>query len=423
MVSIVAAIIEYFRVVCMMKKLLAVAVILLFISVSVIPSTGTVVEKKPTMSTLDGKTLYVGGSGPGNYTRIQDAIDNASDGDTVFVYDDSSPYNEFVWINKSINLIGEDRNTTVIDGWGTGYRVVVYITADNVVVTGLRIYNCSELLEKGILISSSAEASNIVIRGNIIENNWHGIVEGPSSNNSILNNIIINTTFGILSGFASTTIKGNTILNHTFGIAMQDTSNIVEGNYIYTQQTNWTPDPPKNTWGISDKIHYFPSCMSIIKGNTIINHLQGISCSNTLNHIISGNTLIDNYIGISLSNSSNNEIIRNNITNSYWYGLRLVDKSNNNMVIRNTIANNSEYGIYLQYSFYNKFKENNIMKSNRSVYFGSSLLNRWMSNYWERPRLLPYPIFGKMKLGNITFPWLNFDWRPALKPHDILGGI
>jgi hypothetical protein len=35
-----------------------------------------------------GKTLYVGGSGEGNYTKIQDAIDNASKGDTVFVYDE-----------------------------------------------------------------------------------------------------------------------------------------------------------------------------------------------------------------------------------------------------------------------------------------------------------------------------------------------
>jgi len=28
--------------------------------------------------------LYVGGSGEGNYSSIQDAIDNASDGDTIF---------------------------------------------------------------------------------------------------------------------------------------------------------------------------------------------------------------------------------------------------------------------------------------------------------------------------------------------------
>ncbi|MGF3554110.1 MAG: hypothetical protein ACQXXF_02395, partial [Thermoplasmatota archaeon] len=53
-----------------------------------------------------GNWLYVGGSGPKNYTKIQDAIDKATDGDTVFVYDDSSPYKENVIIYKSIKLIG-----------------------------------------------------------------------------------------------------------------------------------------------------------------------------------------------------------------------------------------------------------------------------------------------------------------------------
>ena len=56
---------------------------------------------------------YVGGSGPGNFTQIQDAIDNASNGDTIFVYDDSSPYFEHLSIQKQINLIGENKETTI----------------------------------------------------------------------------------------------------------------------------------------------------------------------------------------------------------------------------------------------------------------------------------------------------------------------
>jgi len=82
----------------------------------IIPTTAQTTEK--TQSTSRGNWLYVGGSGPGNYTRIQDAIDNASDwGDTVFVYDDSSPYYEFLIINKSISLIGENKDTTIIKGY------------------------------------------------------------------------------------------------------------------------------------------------------------------------------------------------------------------------------------------------------------------------------------------------------------------
>ncbi len=69
----------------LIKKGLVVDVILLFFSVSVILSTGTTDVKQSTMPTSSGDTLYVGGDGLGNYTKIQDAIDNASVGDTIFV--------------------------------------------------------------------------------------------------------------------------------------------------------------------------------------------------------------------------------------------------------------------------------------------------------------------------------------------------
>lgn len=69
----------------LVKKPLTVAIMLLLVSVSVIPSTGLAIEK-PSYPLGRGDILYVGGSGPGNYSKIQDAIDDASKGDTVFVY-------------------------------------------------------------------------------------------------------------------------------------------------------------------------------------------------------------------------------------------------------------------------------------------------------------------------------------------------
>ena len=42
-------------------------------------------ENKSLFLIVFGKTLYVGGSGPSNYTQIQDAVDSASNGDTAFV--------------------------------------------------------------------------------------------------------------------------------------------------------------------------------------------------------------------------------------------------------------------------------------------------------------------------------------------------
>ena len=84
-----------------MKKLLVVGMLFLLISSSCISISG--VDTKQTVQSLSsGKTLYVGGSGEGNYTKIQDAIDNSSHGDTVYVY--NGTYYESLKITKSIRL-------------------------------------------------------------------------------------------------------------------------------------------------------------------------------------------------------------------------------------------------------------------------------------------------------------------------------
>jgi len=99
----------------MIKKGLAVAVILLFIGMCVVPSTAVQeLREKPLPINFDGNILYVGGSGPNNYTTIQSAINDASDGDTVFVYDDSSPYSEYINISQQITVIGENRDSTIL---------------------------------------------------------------------------------------------------------------------------------------------------------------------------------------------------------------------------------------------------------------------------------------------------------------------
>jgi len=98
-----------------------------------------------------GTTLYVGGGGPDNYTSIQDAVDNASSLDTVFVYDDSSPYDENVYIDKLIYLRGENKVTTIIDG---GFREGPVVWAEDTVadISGFTIQNGDSY---GIALDSS----------------------------------------------------------------------------------------------------------------------------------------------------------------------------------------------------------------------------------------------------------------------------
>ena len=96
----------------MKRKWLAVGIILLFVGTGIIPAIAQDSEKP--LPASRGDWLYVGGSGPGNYSKIQDAIDNASDGDTVFVF--SGLYNEGkIKTGKTISLIGQDRSSTIVN--------------------------------------------------------------------------------------------------------------------------------------------------------------------------------------------------------------------------------------------------------------------------------------------------------------------
>jgi len=174
------------------KKGVVVAVTLLFISVSVIPSTGTVVEKKYIKPTFyDGKTLYVGGSGPNNYTRIQDAINDSNDGDTVFVY--NGTYNEFVEINKQITLQGENKYNTIVEGGGLPRFAVFHVFpagATNVKISNFTIRNTPDY--RGISLYSG---NNTII--NCILYNLHTGIYVYSDNNSIINCQCYNNYVGI----------------------------------------------------------------------------------------------------------------------------------------------------------------------------------------------------------------------------------
>lgn len=140
-----------------MRKIISFLLIILFLTASTI----TLGSKLSSETKLSGTTYYVGGTGSGNYTKIQDAIDAASDGDTVFVY--SGFYQENLILDKSIKLHGEDKDTTVIDGNKEGN--VIKVDVDFVRIKGFTIQNG----KYGIILYSSS--NNMITGNNISDNN------------------------------------------------------------------------------------------------------------------------------------------------------------------------------------------------------------------------------------------------------------
>jgi parallel beta-helix repeat protein len=295
------------EVIILNKNILTIGILLLFVCSAFIPmSLGintsiTNTREQPTPFSR-GKTLYVGGSGGDNYTRIQYAIDNASDGDTVFVYDDSSPYYENIEIEKSINLVGEDKNTTVIESnesWSV-IRIGAWPESIKVNVSGFTIQsgippqpppddNC------GIILTDD----NCNVSGNIITNTYYGILLYDSYLNRIYDNILIDNTIGICT----------------------DHSNV---NYIY--QNNIT----KNEYGIDLSIH---SGHNFVYENIIWNNERGIyvEAFSTGKNYIFLNNILDNQIGIEIdgiefTSPDNNHIYQNNFIGNIQYNALITDE-------------------------------------------------------------------------------------------------
>jgi parallel beta-helix repeat protein len=136
------------------------------------------------------------------------------------------------------------------------------------------------------------------------------------------------------------------------------------------------------------------------------------------------NTVADNIIdtcpiGISFWGGSFNTIIRNRVSNCSEVG---IDVGNvGNLFQFNTIENNN-YGLHIYVASFTRIKQNNFINNTHHAGFDQSLgftsSNHWAQNYWNRPRILPYPIVGTVF---VIMPWVQLDWHPAQEPYDIGG--
>jgi parallel beta-helix repeat protein len=128
--------------------------------------------------------------GPKNadYSHIQQAIDNSSQGDTIEVQ--SGVYRENVHVYKTLTLqgIASGHDRPVVDAGGSGS--VISITSDETTVKGFNITGsggcgCGNA---GIRLGSS----NNIVQNNIIYDNKYAIyIQSGAENNTILENDLL----------------------------------------------------------------------------------------------------------------------------------------------------------------------------------------------------------------------------------------
>lgn len=190
---------------------------------------------------------------PKDFSTIQEGIDAANPGDTVFV-DKGRVYFETVLIEKEIWLVGEESNTTIIDGHFMspegGFRPIVTIAhCSNVLMYGFTIRNApddspcvfvngsSNIVANSTIASGLNDGISIVgswnsVANSIIRSNLKCGIRVTGSNSTIVDNLIeSNLQCGILmAAGGDNLLRNNTIKDSVVGLKC-DTG--TSGNRIF----------------------------------------------------------------------------------------------------------------------------------------------------------------------------------------------
>jgi parallel beta-helix repeat protein len=261
-------------------------------------------------------TLTVDITGSGDYTSIQAAVNNASDGDTIIVY--QGTYTENVNVNKELTIVSESDNPedTIIQAEDSTDHVFE-VTASNVTINGFSIKGTNYAGKAGIVLF---RAVNCSINNNNLSNNVFGIRLIDSSNNKLNSNIASgNTNAGIALVYLSSNneLKDNTASGNA-------------GTGINLDESN---------------------------GNKLIN-----------------NEVSNNGAGIILVDSNNNKLTNNKISSNGRFGIGL-SYSDNNLITTNTVLDTTYPGIYFRSSNDNLIYDNYFENIDNAYDTGSNIWN------------------------------------------------
>lgn len=228
--------------------------------------------------TASAKTHFVGGSGPGNFTTIGDGILGSSPGDIVFVF--AGTYFEHPVVNKPLTLLGEDRETTIIDGGGTGDTV--RIESQWVNMTRFTIINGSGSIGGASVRLSNARYCHL--SNNTLANSFMGLHLHSSSDNIISNNTMLSNIHGMRMEYSDrNTITNNSILlNSIAGIDVVISSSDNVFTYNTVQSNGWSGFRIGS--GSSNTISY----------NSFENNRYGVRIYNIVGTVFSHNLILSN---------------------------------------------------------------------------------------------------------------------------------
>jgi len=161
---------------------------------------------------------------PDQYATIQEAINAVANGTIIHIR--SNIYYENIRLNKSVTLIGENAETTIIDGQYRPLHVinVLYVAGSGAEIRGLTLRNAELSIPwSGVSIYWS---KNVRVYDCIIKNCTYGIETMNSNGIDVGYNIIRNNTYGIyISSTNASKVYANTVSYNSVGVNSVSASN------------------------------------------------------------------------------------------------------------------------------------------------------------------------------------------------------
>jgi parallel beta-helix repeat protein len=396
------------------------------------PSFSAEMSQRDSNSISREEVILVDDDGDGDYTSIQEAVNNSNPGDIIEIY--SGTYNEYnIVISHPISLIGISHEFG--GGNDTGKPIIKQFLFLDEIYTLIDVlsnyvsirecifqpYNETDYNGCGIYLKNSNYCT-------ISDNEFHGMGGGISftgSPNTVIQNNSINNADSIgiyMWSSYNSTIRNNTISN-------------IGWNGI---DINFNLETPYNCSIVDNHISncsvdgiYADGSGIIITDNVIENCLNnGISS-------VSFGSLIHNRIsncskGINVICSSN--MIKENLVVDCIVGMKILCQGESTLIENNEIRNSitgmniDEPDVYMVNITRNNFIQNKIQTIFTAI--NPLLCNSiWSENYWGNTLSHPKSLFGfgillfahsEYPIG-VPVPWICFDMRPAQEPYNIPG--
>ena len=325
-----------------MNRAITLGILVIFVGIFIVSSDGGIsTQERHLVNEIHlGIIIYVdynNTAGPWDgtidnpYQRLQDGIDHASSGDTVYVF--CGAYHENIVIDKSIMLIGEGSSSTIIDG--SYDEFVVNVIEDWVVIMNFTIRNSGGYIGN---VGVKFNSNNNLIKNCIIYRTKTGIYLDNSSFNEI-DNCTFHTNGGgvLLKTSDNNNIKGCSLSHNAIAIHFEhSTSNTISFSYLYANGIACFFEGSSNI----EMWHCNISDNSVNIGGVFIIGCSDVSVTNCV--------ICHNGVGVSISSSRGVSITGCDLYSNTHFAVLLRTTSCDIIVSECEIRDNFKFGIYLE---------------------------------------------------------------------------